>query len=304
MIVLKIQELKNFSVIIPNLNSPTIDKTIISLENQAINQKWFEVIIVGMDTHNLIIENELIKFIRSRNPMSPAKARNVGAKQANGEILVFLDADCQPDSNWLRILTERFSSPNTTIVGGGVYFAMNNYWNTVDNVTFFHEYLYFKKSGQRELLPSLNLAIRKSVFDIIGGFDERYPSPSGEDADLTIRLRNAGHTLEFEPKAIVLHDSDRSRFKELLLHSYIEGKYSTKVDPRYNHEAGIPLWLRNRIGILIIAPILSVLVTTRIMVTPKIFKKYWYTIPFIYLSKLAWCFGAANHFSQYNHETT
>jgi len=280
-----------FSIIIPDLNSPTVGDAVASLECQSFPA--CQVIVVGMDKFNLVHETGLVHFDQSDIPLSPAKARNRGAAKANGEVIVFMDADCVARPNWLEVLADRFNDPAVTVVGGGVDFRSNNYWTLADNIAMFYEYLSVHPSAERAQLPSLNLAIRRTVFESVGGFDERYPRPSSEDADLTIRLRKHGHRLFFEPGAVVLHSPPRDRLQDLWRHGYFQGMYSTKVDPRYSSEPGLPKLLRTRIGVACSSLFLAAGVSCRVFTKYPVLLQYWYTAPAIFLSKLAWCWGAA-----------
>jgi cellulose synthase/poly-beta-1,6-N-acetylglucosamine synthase-like glycosyltransferase len=287
--------LLTFSIVIPDLNTPGVDKTIAALENQDFERTAYEIIVVGMDKFGLVHESDLVTFDRSAQPLPPAAARNRGAAQARGDVLVFTDADCIARPNWLRVLAGRFTDPDVDVVGGGIEFASQNYWTTSDNLSMFYEFLAIQPAGERRQLPSLNLAIRRKVFTEIGGFDERYPRPAGEDADLTIRLRKKGHTLHFEPGAVIYHDPPRHRLSDLLRHAYYQGKYSTKADPRYKKEEGLPGIIGTRAGFVFFAPILAAGVTLKIMANKSILRRYWASAPAIFLAKTAWCLGASNH---------
>jgi len=282
-----------FSVVIPTLNSPTIGQALESLEHQEYPP--YQVIVVGMDKYNLIREFDLVHFDCSNIPLSPAKARNRGAAQAGGDVIAFIDSDCVARQDWLTVLSERFSNPAVTVVGGGVDFYSQNYWTLADNISMFYEYLSIQPVGERMQLPSLNLAIRRQAFEQIGGFDENYPRPSSEDADLTIRLRKQGHRMYFEPGAVVGHHPSRNSLYDMLEHGYYQGKYSTKMDQRYVNEEGLPALLRTRIGIVCLSPILALGVTIRAFVKYPALIRYWYTAPAMFLSKMAWCIGASTH---------
>ena len=143
-------------------------------------------------------------------------------------------------------------------------------------------------------MPSLNLAIRRAVFRQVGGFNERYPRAAGEDADLSLRLRQHGHVLWFEPRAAVRHIPPRHRLTDLLRHAYYQGQYSVKVNPRYADSAGLPWPWRTRIGLLAGAPLLAAGATLRLFWAPAA-RRYWFTMPAILLAKLGWCVGAARH---------
>lgn len=284
------------SIIIPNLNAPTIAQTLSALEAQTYDHKSYEIIVVGMDTWGIVRESALVRFISSDRPLSPAQARNRGAWEAKGDILVFTDADCIPRSNWLEILISRFKEPGVTVVGGGIEISPHwNYWTLADNLNMFYEYLAIHPPGERRQLPSLNLAIRRETFMEVGGFDERYPRPSGEDADLTIRLRKFGHRLFFEPRAVVEHYPPRDRLIDLLRHAYYQGMYSAKIDRRYADEEGLPILLRARWALITFAPLISIVAVVRMFVTYPRLGLYWHTFPALYLGKVAWCLGAACH---------
>ena len=287
--------MKLVSVVIPNLHSPIIDLTLDALDNQTLAKNKFDVTVVGMDKHNLIRESGNIHFDQSSSPLSPAQARNRGVAQTNGEIIVFTDADCIPHPNWLATLEILFADPSVNVVGGSVEFEKNNYWTAADNISMFYNVLTHNSPAEKSLLPSLNLAIRRTAFNEVGGFDERYPRPSGEDADLTIRLRKAGYFLQFQPEATILHKPPRTKLIDLLRHSYYQGMYSTKVDPRYAKEEGLPGIFGSRISLIIFSPFLAFAITLRIFSSEFLLKNYWKTAPAIFISKMAWCFGAARH---------
>ncbi len=281
------------TIVIPNLHSPTVHKTIHALLNQTVNPSMYEVIIVGMDKWGLIADSGSVHFDQTEKPISQAAARNRGAFSAKGDILVFVDADCIPYSDWLEVIIGRFSDPSISVLGGGVTFSDKNYWKLADNIATFHEYLSNLPPGTKQQLPGLNLAIRRSAFEQSGGFDQN--RPAGEDSDLTIRLRRLGFPLFFEPRAVVLHDPSRHQFLDLLQHAYHLGKHSVKVDPVHASDTGLPWFFRTRLGMIISAPLLATGITFRIFLKNSLLLKYWYTAPAILASKLAWCVGASMH---------
>lgn len=282
------------SVVIPNLHSPIIGVTLESLNRQIYDSERYEVIVVGQDRFGLVQENQRVRFMCSREPLPPSVARNRGAIAATGEILAFLDADCLAHPEWLSVLGERYTDSSVQVVGGAVDFDRDQYWRLSDNISTFHDYLPDGPGDHRSQLPSLNLSIRRALFLEIGGFDERYPQPSGEDADLSLRLRRAGHVLHFERRAVVFHRPGRTKFQHLVHHAYLLGRYSIKLDPRYaGTPDSLPSLLHWRPALILATPLLAAGVVTRIYLPRRALWSLWYTAPAVFIAKLAWCLGAA-----------
>ena len=96
------------SVIIPAYNEEnTIESCLNSLLNQTIGKESYEVIVVddgSTDSTSEIIKRYPVKLFRQGNS-GPATARNLGAKNSSGEIILFTDADCVAEPNWIEEMT-------------------------------------------------------------------------------------------------------------------------------------------------------------------------------------------------------
>lgn len=276
----------NLTIIIPNYNSSIIDKTIASIINQTTKHS-FEIIVVGVDKFGLVCEKENISFFNTVTRCPPSKARNIGANLSKGEILVFIDSDCIAPAFWLEKLLEPFLNEDIIAVGGGVKFPENNYWTLADNISMFYEFMVTNSKKFVTKLPSLNLAVRKKTFLGAHGFDEKFLFPSGEDFDFTFRLSQKGKLL-FYPNAWIFHHPPRASLKSLVKHSYFQGKYSTKLSNSNNFYSFI---IYHPVILFLIAPLLSILVTLKILLKNKNIK-YFYLFPAILISKFTWCIGA------------
>jgi glycosyltransferase involved in cell wall biosynthesis len=286
--------LRSVSVIIPNLNSPTVDRTLAALRGQEYDLDRVEVLVVGLDEPELVQEDDLVRMIPTKKPAAPAVARNIGIRGSTGDVLCFTDADCTPAPDWLAQITAPFANGDVHVVGGGVAFQPGNYWTLCDNISWFHDYLASTRAGQREQLPSLNLSVRRAVTERVGLFDESYPRPAGEDAEWTTRMRRAGYTLHFVPSAVVHHHPTRATCKALISHGYDHGRYSVKVHPAYADFLGVHPALRAWWSVLLSSPALALITTGKIFIRDPALRRYWYSAPGIAMSKLAWCFGAAH----------
>lgn len=138
------------------------------------------------------------------------RARNAGFKHSQGEFIVFLDADCLPQKNWLHNLLAPFSDDSVGCVGGeimnadietplGKYLASKGHLSQA--VTFAHPFLPFAQTG--------NIAFRRSVLERVGIFDDRMEE--GEDADLCWRMQlESNYRIVCASEALVLHSHDLS----------------------------------------------------------------------------------------------
>lgn len=284
----------DISVVIPNLNSPLIDQVLDALRDQTVRP--LEVLVVGLDGPGLVREDSLVRLISTGRPAGPAVARNMGARAARGDVICYTDADCIARPGWIAGLLERHRA-GAEVVGGGVAVERGEYWRLCDNVAAFPAFLETSAPGTRPYLPSLNFSIRRGLLERFGGFDERFPFAAGEDTDLSFRLRRAGHTLWFEPRAAVIHRHQRSSPGDLWRHLYMFGKTYMDIYPRYpdllgdwrriNLSAGVPEALR------VLGPPLALADVIERMVRYPQLRAYGAAIPGLLLGALAWYYGAA-----------
>jgi GT2 family glycosyltransferase len=286
------------SIVIPNLDSPTIGRVLNAVRSQAGELSPYEVVVVGRDGPGQVKPGGAVRLLSSEQPLPPAQARNRGIAASTGEILVFLDADCVPEPDWLAHLIAPYSSSEVHVVGGSMAPEGPGFWTLADNISTFHEYLSTLGPGFREQLPTFNLSFRRSVLHEIGGFDEAYPYPAGEDADLTVRARLAGYLLHFQPDAVVRHYPSRGSPGAVLRHAYRLGRYSVKVDPRYARWLDVPWILRRAWRVILAAPLLAAGVTWRAFRKDRSLWRLWYIAPVVLAAKLAWCLGAARTLRQ------
>jgi len=282
-----------FSVIIPSLDEPAVDKTLAALVAQDYPADRFEGIVVGMDPFGKITPGQKVHFESTDRPLHPPAARNRGARLAAFEILAFLDADCLPQRDWLSQLALTFSDASVSVVGGGVRLEGRSPWEIADNLAMFHDFLSSRPAGLLPQLASLNMAIRRDVFDQVGGFDERYIQ--GEDSDLSFRLRRLGYPLHFRPQAVVAHYSDHHTLRQVLAHHLRQGRHTTKMDPRHTADNAMPWPFRSSLMVLLGSPLLAGAVTLRLFAVDRAVWRYAALMPVVYLAKLAWCLGAARH---------
>ena len=145
----------------------------------------------------------------------PAANRNHGSRNATGEWLVFVDDDCIPDPDYLAALAHALAAyPETNVFEGRTY---------VDRPRrSLAESAPVNESGG--CLWSCNFAIRRSLFEAMNGFDERFQYPAMEDVEFRLRLKQRSEYFRFVREAAVCHPwravnagRDHARYEQSLL---------------------------------------------------------------------------------------
>ena len=170
----------------------------------------YEVIVVddcSTDVTQQIAARYDVRCLRTPKNMGPSGARNLGAKYAGGEILVFVDADVILPREGLGIIAEDFAVyPDLAAVFG-------SYDDEPEWKTFVSEYKnlmhYYVHQSSSELAVTFWAgcgAIRKGAFEAVGGFDEAtYTAPSIEDIALGFELTSRGYCIRFEKRLTAKH---------------------------------------------------------------------------------------------------
>ena len=130
-------------------------------------------------------------------PFGPAYARNRGAEAARGKILFFVDADVMLVPDALHRIGTLFEEQPTLAAVFGSYDALPEAQGVVSQYrNLLHHFVHQNGHSEASTFWAGCGAIRRSVFEAIGGFDQkRYTTASIEDIELGYRLRNAGYTI-------------------------------------------------------------------------------------------------------------
>ena len=279
------------AVIIPSLNSPIIDQIITGVLHQEHITHQPEIVIVGKDDYGKIPPDSPVTFIDTEKPVLAAIARNRGARATDAELLLFLDSDCIPTPTWLAAHQEAHQAGHK-VVSGSVLPKGTNYWHITYNLTLFHEILSLNDAGPRNFLATLNLSVEREVFNTIGGMNETINRV--EDVDWTTRIRRAGIQPYFWPSAAINHLHNRSTPQAVWRDCALSGYHMRQLRLTHQDLLTAPGLLRYPRLVLLFSPIIATWATGRILwKRPYILKKFWYTIPAISWTKLAWCWGAS-----------
>lgn len=159
------------SVIIPAFNAEKfIEKCLISLKEQTF--KDFEIIVVddGSRDKTAEIAQKYARVVKNKINLGEGQSRNVGAKEARGDILVHTDADVVTPPDWLQNILRIMEEREVRCVGGG-------YRGSVGQ-SFLEKFCFLELAYRRGNIEgyvnttvSNNFACDKNVFFECGGFD-------------------------------------------------------------------------------------------------------------------------------------
>jgi glycosyltransferase involved in cell wall biosynthesis len=129
------------------------------------------------------------------NKTSIPEQRNFGIRQAIGDVIVFIDANCLPVDGWLERLTAPILNGEESITSGS-FDSIDVSNRIVSTESKSHNYLTCSGTG--------NLAFHKKVWETVNGFDENFLF--GSDVDFTWRCVDAGYRILSVPDAKSTHD--------------------------------------------------------------------------------------------------
>ena len=288
--------MKKVSIILPNTDSLLIKEIITRLKQQTADMTAVEIIVVGSDEPGLVIEDEMVRFIPTDKSSSYASMkRNLGIQTATGQILLFLDDDCLPAGDWLERHLHRHGK-REQVVGGAVTFGTKNYLQLADNVSAFHDLLPFTSEGLRPYLSTANLSVNRKVVEKVGLM--KTDMKRAEDLEWTVRFRENGYRLYFDPRSIIFHHPERNTISKIWQHWADDAPDTLRVRLLYKKLLKTPFGAKYKGVYLWGAPFVAAWATVRTFSHARTFYSYWHTLPAVYFTKMVWCWGAFLNFPE------
>ena len=190
-----------------------------ALEAQTLPAERFEVVVAdngSRDGTSAALEAFArdtplsLRVVTLEDNQGPAGGRNAAWHATRGEVIAFTDDDCLPSPTWLEegLAAMRAHGPCVAVgrTGPGASDAhlLGRPFNRVvrnDDARFF---------------ATCNVFYRREDLEAVGGFDESFRTPAGEDTDLGLRVRDLGRAVVFAGDAEVHHPVRPPSFRATL----------------------------------------------------------------------------------------
>lgn len=188
-------------ILLTKNSAATVQKSIESIFQQTRQPDEVVVVDGNSDDATLnIVKKYRVKLV-SEQGWGFGHARNLGVKNASGDIVFFIDSDCYAEPDWIEKTLPHFDS-NPEIAG---VTGRTNLWNTESGVARFLACVGGRMGMPKQrkctkIAPTMNLALRHAVIEEVGGFDPTLIRC--EDTDLTYKISKR-HKILYEPDAVV-----------------------------------------------------------------------------------------------------
>jgi glycosyltransferase involved in cell wall biosynthesis len=204
----------HISIVIPTLNEEAMLPRLLNSITQLViaeNTSVEELIVVdaGSSDGTVAIAEESGCLVIKTAPGNVSRSRNLGAARAKGNVVAFVDADCELSEQWLLRIVEQLRDDD--VIAAGAALAVNSDNPSWVERTWFelaHRNRGSQASRDVDWLPTFNLAVKKEAFAKVGGFDEELPTC--EDVEIGYRLSSLGSLRKIEANGVIHHGESKT----------------------------------------------------------------------------------------------
>jgi GT2 family glycosyltransferase len=223
------------SIIIPTKDQMEILKVCVESIISKTEYSNYEILVVDNGTTDPKSKSYLdelnkkseVKVIKISGEFNYSRLNNSAAKHAKGEILLLLNNDIEVlGENWLEIMVShavrseigcvgaKLLYPNSTIQHAGVILGIGGvaghpYKGFAANAPGQFSRLFITQNF--EAVTGACLAVRKSIFEDVGGLNEKDLKVAFNDVDFCLRVRELGYNNILDPNVVLFHHESYSR---------------------------------------------------------------------------------------------
>jgi GT2 family glycosyltransferase len=220
------------SIIVPVYNNILDTLLCITTVLETAGEQSFEIIVADDGSNDATSElipaiGGIVRYVRQPHNLGFLGNCNAAAKQARGDKIVLLNNDTLVLPGWLDALVRPFDRfDNVGFTGsklinwdgtlqeaGGIFWEDGSAWNFGRNQDArAPEFNYLKDV---DYCSGASIAIPRSLWEELGGFDPRYTPAYCEDSDIAFRIREAGYRTLYQPFSEVIHHEGRSHGRDV-----------------------------------------------------------------------------------------
>jgi cellulose synthase/poly-beta-1,6-N-acetylglucosamine synthase-like glycosyltransferase len=156
------------------------------------------------DTVDVVTDYAAIALVRQANS-GPAAARNRGALEASGTIILFTDDDCVPLPNWLDAMLKPFADQEVVGAKGVYRTRQKSLVARFVQIEYEDRYRLMAGFSYIDFVDTYSAAFRRERFLQMAGYDTSFPVACAEDVELSYRMSARGWKMKFVPEAVVYH---------------------------------------------------------------------------------------------------
>ncbi|MGA8272582.1 MAG: glycosyltransferase [Candidatus Sulfotelmatobacter sp.] len=210
------------SIIIPTFNGASRIGNCLDALSEQTGGEGAEILVINDgstdNTADVVARYCGVRGITQLNA-GPAAARNRGALEARGTILLFTDDDCVPMPDWLTAMMEPFKDPDVVGVKGVYRTVQKRVMARFVQVEYEDKYRLMANLSRIDFIDTYSAGFRRERFLEMNGYDTSFPVACAEDIELSYRMSARGWTMKFVPAAIVFHTHPDT------LWAYLKKKY-------------------------------------------------------------------------------
>jgi GT2 family glycosyltransferase len=161
------------------------------------------------DSTRFLAKHSRVRLIRGKG-LGVARARNLGARQTTGDVIVFADAHIGLNAGWWQPLLELIDDPRVGAAAPAICDMRDKdcfgYGLTLPQPDLHAKWLgEIERPAAVPVLPGCSMAMRRDTFENSGGHDEALLASGGVDNEICVRLWLLGYELWLTPATVVRH---------------------------------------------------------------------------------------------------
>jgi GT2 family glycosyltransferase len=261
---------KPVSVIIPlHQDEGTIGRCIETLLAQTI-QTPPQIIVVddgSRDNGPVIVGKYPVTLVRQENA-GPAAARNNGAQRATGDLLVFLDSDCEVGPGWLDNLVKFFDDSDVVAALCPLAASTDGIVPRIVQSEIEERYEMLREANREiDFIASAACAVRRDAFREVGGFNEYFRA--NEDVELAYQLKARGGKIAFADNAPARH-AHQTSWSDLLRAKFMRGVWRMRLYRLFPEKRSADSWTPQTLKLQILAAIFLAPVLLGALIFPRL----------------------------------